>query len=85
LLNRISQTIERYAMLQSGQRVGVAVSGGADSVCLLYALRELAPRWKLSLHVLHLDHVCAARNPETMPNSFAGSRPSCPAGHHFAP
>jgi len=56
LLNRISQTIERYAMLQSGQRVGVAVSGGADSVCLLYALRELAPRWKLSLHVLHLDH-----------------------------
>src|ERR1041385_7176141 len=37
-------------------RVGVAVSGGADSVCLLHVLRELAPRWKLCLTVLHLDH-----------------------------
>ena len=37
-------------------RVGVAVSGGADSVCLLHVLRELAPRWDLSLEVLHLNH-----------------------------
>jgi len=32
------------------------VSGGADSVCLLHVLRELAPRWDLKLEVLHLDH-----------------------------
>ena len=38
------------------ERVGVAVSGGADSVCLLHVLRELAPRWDLRLIVLHLDH-----------------------------
>jgi tRNA(Ile)-lysidine synthase len=43
-------------MFQPGQHVGVAVSGGADSVCLLYVLRELAPRWNLRLTVLHLDH-----------------------------
>ena len=43
-------------MFEPGQRAGVAVSGGADSVCLLHALRELAPRWNLSLAVLHLDH-----------------------------
>jgi tRNA(Ile)-lysidine synthase len=36
--------------------VGVAVSGGADSVCLLHVLVELAPRWDLRLSVLHLDH-----------------------------
>jgi tRNA(Ile)-lysidine synthase len=36
--------------------VGVAVSGGADSVCLLHVLRELAPRWNVRLTVLHLDH-----------------------------
>jgi tRNA(Ile)-lysidine synthase len=43
-------------MFDSGNRVGVAVSGGADSVFLLHALIELAPRWDLKLHVLHLDH-----------------------------
>jgi tRNA(Ile)-lysidine synthase len=56
LLNRIANTIERHAMFHAGQSIGVAVSGGADSVCLLYALVELAPRWNLRLHVLHLDH-----------------------------
>ena len=43
-------------MFTPGQRVGVAVSGGADSVCLLHVLLELAPRLDLMLHVLHLDH-----------------------------
>jgi tRNA(Ile)-lysidine synthase len=56
LLHRIAQTIERYRMFETGQKVGVAVSGGADSVCLLHALVELAPLWNLQLSVLHLDH-----------------------------
>src|SRR5205814_1965505 len=55
-LERIAGTIERHAMLARGQRVGVAVSGGADSVCLLQVLSELAPRWNLQLTVLHLNH-----------------------------
>lgn len=32
------------------------MSGGADSVCLLHVLVEIAPRWNLRLSVLHLDH-----------------------------
>jgi tRNA(Ile)-lysidine synthase len=43
-------------MLAPGQHAGVAVSGGADSVCLLHLLASLAPLWNLRLTVLHLDH-----------------------------
>lgn len=43
-------------MLVPGQKIGVAVSGGADSVSLLFALRELAPNYGVCLSVLHLDH-----------------------------
>src|SRR5580658_1485955 len=56
MLEQVAKTITRYSMFQPDQRVGIAVSGGADSVCLLYVLRELAPRWNLRLMVLHLDH-----------------------------
>jgi tRNA(Ile)-lysidine synthase len=56
LLQRMAATIERHGMLRPGQSLGVAVSGGADSVCLLHALVLLAPQWNLRLHVLHLNH-----------------------------
>jgi tRNA(Ile)-lysidine synthase len=56
MIERVAKTIIRYSMFQVGQRAGVAVSGGADSVCLLHVLRDLAPRWNLRLTVLHLDH-----------------------------
>ena len=56
MLDRVARTVERHEMFTAGQKVGVAVSGGADSVCLLFALRELAPRWGIVLSVLHLDH-----------------------------
>jgi tRNA(Ile)-lysidine synthase len=52
----VAEIITRYSMFQRGARVGMAVSGGADSVCLLHVLLELAPRWDLQLSVLHLNH-----------------------------
>ncbi len=36
--------------------VVVAVSGGADSVCLLHVLWQLAESWGLTLHVAHVNH-----------------------------
>src|SRR5262249_59668752 len=56
LFSRILEHIQRYNMFRTGHRIGVAVSSGADSVCLLHILVELAPRWDLKLHVLHVNH-----------------------------
>ena len=56
MIHRALHTIERYRMFRPGDRVGVAVSGGADSVCLLHLLVEVASCWDLGLHVLHVNH-----------------------------
>jgi len=56
MLERVAEFITRHQMFANGARVGVAVSGGADSVFLLHALRELAPRWNLKLSVIHIEH-----------------------------
>jgi tRNA(Ile)-lysidine synthase len=68
LVDVAAATARRHAMLADGDRVLVAVSGGADSVALLHVLRELTPRLRLSLHVLHVDH---------------GLRPDSPRDAHF--
>src|SRR5579863_7093818 len=54
MLARVLKTISRYNMLPEGCRVIVAVSGGADSVCLLHVLRELAPASVAG--VAHFNH-----------------------------
>ncbi len=56
MVGGVAEVISFYNMFAPGMSVGVAVSGGADSVCLLHVLVELAPRWNLRLRVLHLDH-----------------------------
>jgi tRNA(Ile)-lysidine synthase len=54
MLARVLKTISRYNMLPAGVRVIAAVSGGADSVCLLHVLNELAPASLAG--VAHFNH-----------------------------
>jgi tRNA(Ile)-lysidine synthase len=56
LIRAVERTVRRHAMLAGGETVLVAVSGGADSVALLHVLLALAPSWRLTLRVLHVDH-----------------------------
>lgn len=52
ILEKVMQAIERYALLSPGESVLVGVSGGADSLCLMMALRDLG----YQVIVAHLDH-----------------------------
>lgn len=56
LLAGVEAFVERHSLLQSGDRVLVAVSGGPDSVALLHVLTRMCTDWQLTLHVTHVDH-----------------------------
>ena len=56
LLETIDSTIASHGLLPSGSTLVVAVSGGADSIALLDALRQLAPAQRWRLHVAHVNH-----------------------------
>ena len=56
LITRVLNTISRHAMLRAGERIGVAVSGGSDSVSLLRILHEVCKEQGIRLAVLHFNH-----------------------------
>ena len=56
LIRETERTIKAYGMFQPGNSVLIGVSGGPDSVALLYVLNILASRLSLGLGVAHLNH-----------------------------
>ncbi len=62
VLEKIAEFASRHNMFARGSALGVAVSGGADSVCLLEALVALRERFELGLRVLHVDHCLRAES-----------------------
>lgn len=57
MLEKVQKTIEKYNMFQAGDKVVVAVSGGPDSLALLYILAQLQDKWNLKLAVAHYNHL----------------------------
>lgn len=56
LLSKVEQTIERHALLASGDTVVAALSGGADSCALLSVLVQFAEKYRLTTVVAHFNH-----------------------------
>src|SRR5271157_3226057 len=69
LENAVLATIRQSRMLAAGDRVGVAVSGGADSVALLRVLKNLRTDLGITLLVVHFNH-CLRGNESAADASF---------------
>jgi tRNA(Ile)-lysidine synthase len=54
--SRWVKEVKRQGLFHAGQRVGVAVSGGPDSVLLLHFMKDLASEWGITLAVVHFNH-----------------------------
>ncbi|NQT32616.1 MAG: tRNA lysidine(34) synthetase TilS [Candidatus Omnitrophica bacterium] len=55
-LKRVHDAIKHYDMLQRGDKVLVAVSGGSDSVCLIESLLFLKKKLGIDMVVANMDH-----------------------------
>ncbi|MEW6374827.1 MAG: tRNA lysidine(34) synthetase TilS [Thermodesulfobacteriota bacterium] len=54
--NQVKRTIDRYHLLEKGDRVIVGVSGGIDSMVLLHLLNIYRPAFALTVIVAHVNH-----------------------------
>ena len=56
MLNKMLAAIRRYEMVQPGDTVICAVSGGADSMALLWGMFLLKEKLDFRLEAAHFDH-----------------------------
>ena len=62
LLEKIDRTIRARGLFSPGQKILAAVSGGLDSMALLYLLHELSQTHGLQITVAHFNHQLRARS-----------------------
>lgn len=56
MMDKLRALSKEYDMLPAGALVLCAVSGGADSMCLLHLLDALSSEWGFSLRCAHFNH-----------------------------
>lgn len=51
------ETVEKHKLFKKRDKIIVAVSGGADSMCLLHLLASIRNSWRLELVCAHFNHL----------------------------
>lgn len=55
-MQKVFEYIRQYHMINAGEKVVVGVSGGADSLCLLFVLKEYMRQVDFDMMVVHVEH-----------------------------
>lgn len=55
-MQQVAKSIETYQMLSDGDYVLIGISGGPDSVALLFLLRQYIGTRPIKLHLVHINH-----------------------------
>lgn len=56
LIEKVKQTIIKYDLIKSGDKIVLGVSGGPDSVCMLSILNILSKELNFEIVVAHINH-----------------------------
>ena len=56
MMDKVQQYVEKHHMIDKNDGIVVGVSGGADSICLLFILLELQKKLPFSIYVVHVNH-----------------------------
>lgn len=56
MIETIKKYIQKHHMLAKKDKIVIGISGGADSICLLFVLLELQKEFQLSFTAVHVNH-----------------------------
>ena len=56
MINKVLNYVKEYQMIEAGDMVVAGISGGADSVCLLFVLLEIRKKIPFTLRAVHVNH-----------------------------
>ncbi|RDY22992.1 tRNA lysidine(34) synthetase TilS [Romboutsia maritimum] len=56
IFDKVRSTINKYNLIEKGDKIVLGLSGGPDSVCLLHILNRLKEELDIEVYAAHLNH-----------------------------